>query len=511
MGRKASFVPKPRPGPKPHYLVVNADESEPGTFKDREIIARVPHRLIEGCLITAHAIESQDVFIYIRGEYLDRVRDPARRARRGRATAGAPRRRRPSSCTAAPARTSAARRRRCSTRSRASAASRARGRRSRRSQGSTPSPTADQQRRDDRHRARRSSRWARPSTRRSAPRTRPARALFSLSGNVERARQLRARARHDAARADLRPLGGGIPDGRELKAVIPGGSSVPVLTPRRARHAARLRLAGRSRARSFGSAARDRRRRPLLHGAARPPRREVLHARVVRQVHAVPRGHALDGADPRAARGRRRAEQPSSTCCSTSCDRILGKCLCPLGDSAADAGARATCDKFRDEFEAHVDGGGCPFGGESSLEGIVAPVDQHCAPPRLSRSPRVSAARARHARPVDGRRGRQVPKGTGLVEAALAAGIEIPVFCYEPRLGAAGRRLPHVPLRGRARAAEAAGRVHADRRRRAWRSRPRSPPRRRPRGRTRRSSSSSSTTRSTARSATRAASARCRT
>src|SRR5207245_1993187 len=67
-GRKASFIP--RGGSKPVYLTVNADESEPGTFKDREIMLRVPHRLIEGCLITAHAIESKNVFIYIRGEYL---------------------------------------------------------------------------------------------------------------------------------------------------------------------------------------------------------------------------------------------------------------------------------------------------------------------------------------------------------------------------------------------------------------------------------------------------------
>ena len=55
---------------KPTYLTVNADESEPGTFNDREIMLRVPHRLIEGCLITAHAIRSKNVFIYIRGEYL---------------------------------------------------------------------------------------------------------------------------------------------------------------------------------------------------------------------------------------------------------------------------------------------------------------------------------------------------------------------------------------------------------------------------------------------------------
>src|SRR4029077_16031957 len=68
IGRKASLID--RKSAKPKYLVVNADESEPGAFKDREVMAKVPHRLLEGCLIAAHAIESQDVFIYIRGEYL---------------------------------------------------------------------------------------------------------------------------------------------------------------------------------------------------------------------------------------------------------------------------------------------------------------------------------------------------------------------------------------------------------------------------------------------------------
>src|ERR671936_58412 len=67
-GKKAGFIP--RDSPKPKYLTVNADESEPGTFKDREIMLRVPHRVIEGSLITAHAIEARHVFIYIRGEYL---------------------------------------------------------------------------------------------------------------------------------------------------------------------------------------------------------------------------------------------------------------------------------------------------------------------------------------------------------------------------------------------------------------------------------------------------------
>jgi NADH:ubiquinone oxidoreductase subunit F (NADH-binding) len=65
MGRKASFLAQGT-----RYLVVNADESEPGTFKDREILFSDPHRLIEGCLITAHGIGCDHVFIYIRGEYL---------------------------------------------------------------------------------------------------------------------------------------------------------------------------------------------------------------------------------------------------------------------------------------------------------------------------------------------------------------------------------------------------------------------------------------------------------
>ncbi len=69
MGRKLSLVQPPEAAGKPTYVVANADESEPGSFKDREIMRRVPHRFIEGCLIAAHAIGSKHVFIYIRGEY----------------------------------------------------------------------------------------------------------------------------------------------------------------------------------------------------------------------------------------------------------------------------------------------------------------------------------------------------------------------------------------------------------------------------------------------------------
>jgi NADH-quinone oxidoreductase subunit F len=65
--RKWSFIPKA--SPKPRYLVVNADEGEPGTFKDRYILERDPHALLEGVLIAAHAIGSHKAYVYIRGEY----------------------------------------------------------------------------------------------------------------------------------------------------------------------------------------------------------------------------------------------------------------------------------------------------------------------------------------------------------------------------------------------------------------------------------------------------------
>ncbi|HZQ10643.1 MAG TPA: NADH-quinone oxidoreductase subunit NuoF [Anaerolineae bacterium] len=70
-GVKWSFLPK---GVFPRYLVVNADESEPGTFKDREIMEKNPHQFIEGVIISAYAIQCNHAFIYIRGEYPDAAR-----------------------------------------------------------------------------------------------------------------------------------------------------------------------------------------------------------------------------------------------------------------------------------------------------------------------------------------------------------------------------------------------------------------------------------------------------
>jgi len=75
-GRKWSFIPKGTT--KPKYLVVNADEGEPGTFKDRYILERDPHSLLEGMIIAAYAIGSHKAYVYIRGEYFR----PAKRLQR---------------------------------------------------------------------------------------------------------------------------------------------------------------------------------------------------------------------------------------------------------------------------------------------------------------------------------------------------------------------------------------------------------------------------------------------
>ena len=66
MGRKMSFIPK---GTMDKYLVCNADESEPGTFKDRELMQKNPHLLVEGIIIGAYCIGASRSFIFIRGEY----------------------------------------------------------------------------------------------------------------------------------------------------------------------------------------------------------------------------------------------------------------------------------------------------------------------------------------------------------------------------------------------------------------------------------------------------------
>jgi hypothetical protein len=124
---KWSFMPKEVDPKRPHYFLINADESEPGTFKDRLLMEKDPHLVLEGTLLGAYAIRAAVAYIYIRGEFVTpRTCSSARSRRRRRSgtrgrTSSADRGAASSSSTAARAPTSAARRRRSCRRSRATA------------------------------------------------------------------------------------------------------------------------------------------------------------------------------------------------------------------------------------------------------------------------------------------------------------------------------------------------------------------------------------------------------
>jgi NADH-quinone oxidoreductase subunit F len=84
-GKKWSFVPMGDDAPRPKYLIANADEMEPGTFKDRFLMEGDPHQLVEGMIIAAYAIQAEVAYVFVRGEYIV----PARRMQQAIAEAEA--------------------------------------------------------------------------------------------------------------------------------------------------------------------------------------------------------------------------------------------------------------------------------------------------------------------------------------------------------------------------------------------------------------------------------------
>jgi NADH-quinone oxidoreductase subunit F len=373
MGRKASFLPKPDQRSRPAYLVVNADESEPGTFKDRQIIEQVPHRLIEGCLITAHAIQSDRVFVYIRGEYLEPfeiLRDALDETRAeglldgvtvvlhrgagayicGEETAlleslegkrGQPRTKPPFPAVA----------------------------------GLYASPslinnveTVATVPKIIELGGAEYARLGAPDRHSSGTR------LFSVSGNVVRGGNYEVPL-GTSLKELVYDYAGGIPEGRALKAIIPGGSSVPVLTADQIDTPLdfdSVAAAGSM----LGSGAvivLDERvcmvqlglrvAQFYMHescGKCTPCR--VGTRWMVQLLHKIEDGDA---------------GQADLELLLDVTDRILGKCLCPLGDAAAMPVA-SYIDRFRDEFQAHLEHG-CPMRGVSPLDDLFAPVDQHHA------------------------------------------------------------------------------------------------------------------------------------
>jgi NADH-quinone oxidoreductase subunit F len=203
--------------------------------------------------------------------------------------------------------------------------------------------------------------------------------VFSLSGNVRRGGNYELEL-GTTLRELVYDHGGGLEAGRTLKAIIPGGSSVPVLTPDQIDtplDADSMAEAGSM----LGSGAvivMDDRccmvqlglrvAQFYMHescGKCTPCREGTRW--MVQILHKIEDGHA---------------EQADLDLLLDICDRILGKCLCPLGDAAA-LPIASYVDQFRAEFQAHVDKSGCPFEGQSSLEGVVAPVDQHTHHPTV--------------------------------------------------------------------------------------------------------------------------------
>jgi NADH-quinone oxidoreductase subunit F len=370
-GMKWGFVPKPDQIPKPHYLVVNADESEPGSFKDNEILSRVPHRFIEGCLITAHAVESKAVFIYVRGEYTgpyevlvaaleelqgrDDIRgDVSILVHRG---AGA------YICGEETALLESLEGKRGQPRTKPPFPA---------VQGLYASPTVvnnvETMATVAPIIAMGGEEYAKLGVENSTG-TR----VVSVSGHVVNGGNYEIE-NGMSLREIIYDLGGGIPDGRRLKAVIPGGSSTVILKGDEidvGYDFDSLTAVGTAMG-SAGIVCIDDRCCIVQLGirvsefyehescGKCTPCREGT-----RWMTAILR--KLEGGD---------ASQSELDLLLSVCDRIIGKCLCPLGDTASMAVA-SYVDKFRDEFQAHVDRGACPFGDSSPLHGVLAPVAQH--------------------------------------------------------------------------------------------------------------------------------------
>jgi NADH-quinone oxidoreductase subunit F len=364
-GRKASFLPKDR---KPAYLCVNADESEPGTFKDREIMLRNPHALIEGVLTMSYGIGATSAFIYIRGEYrtefevLQAALEQAReRGYVGRnvldsgydATVVLHRGAGAYICGEETALLSSLEGERGQPRSK------------------PPFPAV-------------AGLYAAPTlvnnveTLASIPyilemggaayaeigteRSKGTRVL-SLSGNVKRPGNYEM-----PLTGTLRELieghGGGAPAGRTIKAIIPGGSSTPILLPDQLdTHLDYESIA------EAGSMAGS--------GAIVVIDDRTCMVQLALRVSEFYRHESCGKCTP-CREGTRwgvdiirriemgEARQGELDLLLDVCDRILGKCLCPLGDAMA-MPVVSYVTHFREEFQRHIDEGGCPFTGTSPI------------------------------------------------------------------------------------------------------------------------------------------------
>jgi NADH-quinone oxidoreductase subunit F len=374
-GRKWSFIPKPDQNPNPHYLVVNADESEPGSFKDNEIMARVPHRFIEGCLITAHAVESEHVFVYIRGEYagpyevlIAALKELGKRKELlGGVTIVVHRGAGAYICGEETALLESLEGKRGQPRTKPPYPA---------IQGLYASPTVVNNVETLATVPPIIEMGGAEYAKLGVPDSRGTR-VVSISGHVQRPGNYEIE-NGTSVHELIYGLGGGITAGRELKAVIPGGSSTVILRYDEIDVGYDFNsLLGLNTAMgSAGVVVLDDRCCIVQLGirisefyehescGKCTPCREGTRwmTQILRR---------LEAGD---------AEQHELDLLLDVCDRINGKCLCPLGETAAIAVA-SYVDKFRSEFQEHIDEAGCPFGDSSPLHNVLAPVAIHTHSP----------------------------------------------------------------------------------------------------------------------------------
>jgi NADH-quinone oxidoreductase subunit F len=370
-GRKWAFIPKPDQNPNPHYLVVNADESEPGSFKDNEIMARVPHRFLEGCLITAHAVDCKAVFVYVRGEYtgpydvlvaaIEELRD--RPDIRGDVTFVVHRGAGAYICGEETALLESLEGKRGQPRTKPPFPA---------IQGLYASPTVVNNVETVATIPQIIELGGAEYAKLGVPDSRGTR-VVSISGHVERPGNYEIE-NGTSVRSLIYDLGGGISGGRDLKAVIPGGSSTVILRYDEidVGYDFNSLLALNTAMGSAGVVVLDDRCCMVQLGirisefyehescGKCTPCREGTRwmTQILRR---------LEAGD---------AQQHELDLLLDVCDRINGKCLCPLGETAAIAVA-SYVDKFRPEFQEHIEAGGCPFGDASPLRNVLAPVAMH--------------------------------------------------------------------------------------------------------------------------------------
>jgi NADH-quinone oxidoreductase subunit F len=374
-GRKASFL-APQ---EPRYIVVNADESEPGTFKDRELLLRNPHALLEGILTMGYATRARAAFVYIRGEYLTEyeVLRAALQQARERGFVG-------QELYGSGYRLEIVLHRGAGAYICGEETALLSSLNGERGQPTTKPPFPAV-----------SGAFRRPTllnnveTLASVPtilrigagsyagigteQSKGTR-LLSLSGHVQRPGNYEL-----PMSATLRDLierhGGGVADGRELKAIIPGGSSAPVLGPEHLDVGIAMEaLAAVGSMAGSGAVIVMDDRTCMVQIALRTA--EFYNHESCGKCTPCREG------SPWVVDTLRRVEEgiahPDEVDLLLQlCDNVEGKCLCPLGDSLAMA-VRAFIHRFRDEFDEHVRLGGCTCP-ESRLRSLY-PTPRHLLP-----------------------------------------------------------------------------------------------------------------------------------